>query len=79
MLLLFYFLLFTLSGCGYTNRSLIAPDADTIFVDTFKNSIDITKEITVRQRFSVYKPFIEVKVTNAVIKRILYDGNFKIV
>ncbi|PIV12187.1 MAG: hypothetical protein COZ98_04085 [Candidatus Omnitrophica bacterium CG_4_8_14_3_um_filter_43_15] len=70
---------FIISGCGYTNRSLIAPDADTIFVDTFKNSIDITKEITVRQRFSVYKPFIEVKVTNAVIKRILYDGNFKIV
>jgi len=74
----FSFFLLTLSGCGYTNKSLIAPDANTIFVQTFKNSIDITKEASTKQRYAAYKPFIEIKVTGAIINRILYDGNLNI-
>jgi hypothetical protein len=48
-------------------------------VETFKNSIDITKEPSTKYRYNVYKPFLEVKVTNAVIDRLLYDGNLKVV
>ena len=67
-----------LAGCGYTNKALIAPGANSIFVETFKNGIDITKEPSSRQKYNVYKPFLETKVTNAVIDRFLYDGNLKI-
>jgi len=74
----FYFLIFN-SGCGYVNKSLIAPEANSIFVETFKNNIDITKETSTRQRYNVNKPFLEIKITNAIIKRFLYDGNMKIV
>jgi len=76
-----YFLLFALivfSGCGYTNKSLIAPDAKTIFVEPFKNSIDITQEASTRRRYVVYKPFLETKLTDAIIDRLVYDGNLRI-
>jgi outer membrane lipopolysaccharide assembly protein LptE/RlpB len=65
-------------SCGYTNKSLIAPGANSIFVETFKNGIDITKEPSSRQKYNVYKPFLETDVTNAVIDRFLYDGNLKV-
>lgn len=77
--LIFAFLILTLSGCGYTNKSLVAPDANTIFVKTFKNSIDITKETSTRQKYAVYKPFVEIKVTDSIVSRIIFDGNFNIV
>src|SRR3989338_6381615 len=72
-------LVFVISGCGYTNKSLIAPGANTIFVETFQNKIDITKEPSTRQRYNVYKPFLETKITDAIINRFLYDGNLNIV
>jgi len=78
-LLVMAMLVFISSGCGYTNKSLIAPDASTIFIETFKNKIDVTKEPSTKQKYNVYKPFIETKVTDAVMNRVLYDGNFKIV
>ena len=72
-------LLITISGCGYTNKSLIAPGANTIFVETFQNKIDITKEPSSRQRYNVYKPFLEIKIADAIINRLLYDGNLNVV
>ena len=66
-------------GCGYTNKSLTAPGSDKIFVETFKNKIDITKEPSTGQKYNVYKPFLETKATDAVINRIIYDGNLKVV
>ena len=71
-------LLFIASGCGYANKSLIAPGANTIFVRTFTNKIDITTEPSTRQKYNVYKPFLETKVTNAIIDRFLYDANLKL-
>ena len=75
----FCFLVLILSGCGYTNKLLLAPGSDKIFVETFKNKIDITKEPSTSQKYNVYKPFLETKATDAVINKIIYDGNFKIV
>ena len=79
ILLPFAFLLFTFSGCGYTNKLLLAPGSDKIFVETFKNKIDITKESSASQKYNVYRPFLETKATDAVINKIIYDGNFKVV
>ena len=78
-LLTIMMLILILSGCGYTNKSLVAPDASTIFVKTFENKIDITKETSTRQKFAVYKPFLEIKVTDSIVNRIIFDGNFNIV
>jgi len=72
-------LAFFICGCGYTNKLLLAPGSDKIFVETFKNKIDITKESSASQKYNVYRPFLETKATDAVINKIIYDGNFKVV
>jgi len=74
-----WILIFVICGCGYTNKSLIVPGSDKIFVETFKNKIDITKEPSTGHKYNVYKPFLETKATDAVINKIIYDGNFKVV
>ncbi len=76
----FWFLLyiFCLSGCGYTCRPLIVTGSRTIFISPFKNSIDIAKEASSRERFKAYKPFVEVKLTDAVTDRFIFDGNLKV-
>lgn len=71
-------LLLFILGCGYTNKSLIAFGGNKIFVETFQNKIDITKETSTRQKWNVYKPFLETKITDAIIDRLIYDGNFKV-
>lgn len=76
---IFVILSFVISGCGYTNKSLIAPDANKIFVRTFANKIDITKEPSTRQKYNVYKPFLETKLTDAIIDRLIYDASLKVV
>jgi hypothetical protein len=68
-----------LSGCGYTTKTLLPPEIKTIYVNTFKNSVDIAREPSDRRSFQVYRPGIEVKVTNDVINRFIYDGSLRFV
>ena len=49
-----------------------------IFVEGFRNKIDISREPSSRHRYNVYKPFLEVKITNAIIDRFLYEADFKV-
>ncbi|MBI4115863.1 MAG: LptE family protein [Candidatus Omnitrophica bacterium] len=59
-------------GCGYTQKVTLPGDIKTIYVDTFKN------KITVGNVYA-YEPGLEVKLTNAVIRRLHQDGNLKVV
>lgn len=67
-----------LSGCGYTTKTVLPANVKTIHVDIFKNSIDITKEVSAKDKYEVYRPNLEVDLRDAIIKRIFLDGNLKI-
>ena len=67
-----------LSGCGYTMKSRLPESIKTIYVAPVKNTIDLSSEINPRGYFNVYRPGIEVDLTNAIINRFIFDGNLKI-
>jgi hypothetical protein len=64
-----------LTGCGYTTGSVIADRYKTIYVEPFKNSLDYMNQ-TER---NVYVPQLETKAHGAIVDRLLFDGNLKIV
>ncbi|MBN1493375.1 MAG: LptE family protein [Candidatus Omnitrophica bacterium] len=61
-----------LAGCGYTNRAILPNNIKTIAVPTFKNQI-------VQGDTYTYEAGMETDITNAIINRINYDGNLKVV
>jgi hypothetical protein len=67
----------TLVGCGYSTGSLLPSSLKTIYVDNFKNKIDIGKEVTENQRYTLYRPGLENDVTNTIAERFVLDGNLK--
>jgi len=71
-------LLLLLSGCGYTTRTVVPHDIKTIHVEIFKNNIDITKEVSARDKYEIYRPNLEVDLRDAIIERIFLDGNLKV-
>jgi hypothetical protein len=71
------FLSLALCGCGYTTRSLIAGKYKTINIAPFINRIELTLESDSNNKYKVYRPMLETKVTKAVINKFLYDGNVK--
>jgi len=70
--------LVTTAGCGYTTKTLIPTQYKTIYIDTFKNKIDITQETSRNHSFKIYRPFLEVDITNTVIDRFVYDGSLTV-
>jgi len=73
-----YLLLFLFSGCGYTTKTVLPENVRTIHVDTFRNSIDITKEVSSKDKYEVYRPNLEVDLRDAIVNRVFLDGNFKV-
>ena len=69
--LLVCFVLFQ-EGCGYTQKMVLPRNIHTIHVDTFQHKIPLEK-------IYAYEPGLEIKITNAVIKRLQQDGNLKVV
>lgn len=68
-----------LAGCGYTTKSLLPEDIKRIHVAPVKNAIDLTREPSGQgDRFPVYRPGIEVELTNAITNRFIFDGNLRI-
>ena len=61
-----------LSGCGYTQEVQLPGGIKTVAVHTFKN------EIPPKEQFA-YRPGLEIELTNAIIDRIIFDGNLKVV
>ena len=76
----FFFALFLLqaAGCGYTHKSLLPSDIKAIHIAPVKNVIDLSGELSDKHRFRVYRPGLEVDVTNAIINRFIFDGNLKV-
>jgi len=62
------------AGCGYSTRSVALGKIKKIYVAPFKNKIAYGEE---KER-NLYLPLLEVKVTNAIVDRFLFDGNLKI-
>ena len=76
--LFLFFLVVNLCGCGYTTRSLLPPHLKKIHVENFKNSIDITEEVSDRRIYRTYRPRLEIDITKAIIDKFIFDGNLKI-
>ena len=82
--LLFFCALFVacslqLAACGYTTRSMVSTEFNTIYIAPFVNKIDITKETDAANRYKIYKPLLETDITRVVIDKFLFDGNLRIV
>jgi hypothetical protein len=80
---LFFWLVLTLFsvmsiGCGYSRGNLLPSNLKTIYIDNFKNAVDIDKEITEGARYTLYRPGLENDITEAVVERFVFDGNLKI-
>ncbi len=76
--ILIVFLAMSCCGCGYTTGSLLPSHIKKIRVENFKNSIDITEEVSEIQTYKAYKPRMEQDITKAIIDRFIFDGNLKI-
>ena len=72
------FMLLGLSGCGYTTQSLLPENIRRVHVPPVKNGIDLTAEISDKTPFRVYRPGLEVELTNAIINRYIFDGQLKV-
>lgn len=64
-------LLLSSTSCGYTRKTALPRDIRTIHVDTFKNKINLGDVYA-------YEPGLEIKITNAVIRRLHLDGNLRV-
>lgn len=69
--------LVSVSGCGYTTKTILPDNVKTVHVDTFKNNIDITKEVSAKDKYEVYRPNLEVDLRDAIMTRVFLDGNLK--
>jgi len=67
-----------LPGCGYKTGSLLPPEIKTIYIDNFKNAVDIDKEVTEEMRYTLYRPGLENEVTNVIADRFIFDGNLRL-
>ena len=65
-------------GCGYTTKSLLPEHIKSVHIAPVKNAIDLSVEVSDVDRFRVYRPGIEVDLTNAIINRFIFDGNLKV-
>lgn len=72
------FLLFSIPGCGYTTGSLLPTHLKTIYVDSFSNKIDVSKESSDKQGYEIYRSGLESDVTSAIIDQFIFDGNLSI-
>ena len=73
------FLTTGLTGCGYTTRSMLYGNYNTIYVAPFLNKVDITQEAFSENKYRIYRPMLETDITKKVINRYLFDGNLKLV
>ena len=60
------------SACGYTNKMVLPRNLKTLHVNTFQNKM-------ILDNIYAYEPGLEIKITDAVIRRLHVDGNLKIV
>lgn len=71
------FLFLLAGGCGYTTRSMISGQFNTIYIAPFENKIDITREVYAANKYRIYRPLLETDITRTVVNKFLFDGNLK--
>lgn len=68
-----------ITGCGYTTSSLLPVHLKTIYIQPFRNRIELIDELPLDQyRFRSYTPYLETDVTKKVIDKFINDGNLKV-
>ncbi len=77
--LTFILALSLIMGCGYTAGSLLPSRLQTIYVESFVNKIDISREPSDRETYKLYKSGLETDITRAVIDQFIFDGHLSIV
>lgn len=70
--------MFFISGCGYTTRSLLPSEFKTIYVENFVNKINVTAESSDVRMYRGYRPGMEIDITKAIRDKFLFDGNLKV-
>jgi hypothetical protein len=68
---------FVVTGCGYTTRSMFATKYSMIHVPPFTSLIDITRESDVGNKYKIYRPGLETDITKTLTNKFLFDGNLK--
>jgi len=71
--------IFSVSGCGYTTRSLLPSNLKTIYVENFVNKIKLTAESNDDRMYRAYRPGMEINAAKAIRDKYLFDGNLKVV
>lgn len=66
------------SGCGYTTKTELPENIQRVHVLPVANAIDLGTEITDKTPLKIYRPGMEVDLTNAIINRFIFDGNLKV-
>lgn len=69
---------FVLSGCGYTTKSQLPENIQRVYIPPVVNGIDLASEINDKTPLRIYRPGLEVDITNAIINRFIFDGNLKV-
>jgi outer membrane lipopolysaccharide assembly protein LptE/RlpB len=67
-----------LTGCGYTAKSLLPPELDSIYVSNFINKIDPSAEVSDKRMSYTYWPGLENQITRAVIDGFIFDRNLDV-
>ncbi len=65
------------TGCGYTFRGNLPAHLKTLYVQPFINRVDFTSEPTNLNRYKIYRPRMELDITNEVIDRFQIEGNLR--
>lgn len=68
----------TSAGCGYTSKSLLPAELDSIHVDNFVNKVDPTMEVSDKRASYTYWPGLETSITKGVIDEFIYDRNLTV-
>jgi len=72
-----FLLIATITGCGYTTRSMISNKFHTIYITPFVNKVDITRETDAANKYRIYRPMLETDITKKVTNKYLFDGNLR--
>jgi hypothetical protein len=67
------------AGCGYTAKTLLPENVNTVFINNFSNKIDTTKEASNSNIFRTYRPGLENDITREIKNRFIFDGTLRVV
>ncbi len=73
-----FIFLCAINGCGYTTKAVLPSGVKSIHVEIFRNNIDITKEVSAKDKYEVYRPNLEVDLRDAIVERVFLDGHLKL-